>query len=252
MLEKILAKLRREYVDKNKLLLDVLMLLTFSIVTIVIFHVFGVSELFYNFTRKYERFELDEAIFSLAAISIYLMLFSIKRYFDLRLYIVRSNIDGLIGIFNRRKGIEIIKDEMDYAVRKGKNISIIMYDLDNFKIINDRLGHTVGDSVLKKVVDLVESEIRIGDAHIRWGGEEFVILCPDTDVKKATIIAERCRRKIEKTDILAGRVVTASFSVLEADIHDSLRSNIEKLDKLLYKSKNAGRNRVTGADTVTL
>ena len=102
------------------------------------------------------------------------MLFSVKRYFDLRDYIVRANIDGLIGIFNRRKGTEIIKDEMDYAIKKGKNISLIMYDLDNFKIINDSLGHNVGDTVLKKVVDLVESEIRIGDVHIRWGGEEFI------------------------------------------------------------------------------
>ncbi len=246
MFEKIRAKLRREHVDDKKFVLDVLILFVVSGLTIFLFHLFGISELFYNFTRKYERFELDEIIFSLAVISIYFMLFSVKRYFDLRDYIVRANIDGLIGIFNRRKGTEIIKDEMDYAIKKGKNISLIMYDLDNFKIINDSLGHNVGDTVLKKVVDLVESEIRIGDVHIRWGGEEFIILCPDTDIERATIIAERCRKKIERAVIMPNNNITASFGVMEADIQEDLRSNIEKLDTLLYKSKISGRNRVTG------
>jgi diguanylate cyclase (GGDEF)-like protein len=244
MIRNITAKLRREYTDNRKILAETVFLILVSVLTIMLFDMFNLTEAFYEFTRNHEEYNLDEVVLALSVISLYLMIFVTRRFLELRRYIIKANTDALIGIFNRRKGSEIINDEMTKAKRRGNRVSLIMYDLDNFKKINDTLGHNIGDAVLKDVASLVDSEIRVRDSHIRWGGEEFIILCPDTDLDGATKIAERCRRIIDETEIVFGRPVTASFGVIEIKLESDLRDNIEILDKMLYKSKESGKNNV--------
>jgi len=244
MIRNITAKLRREYTDNTKLLTETMLLILVSVLTVILFNMFNVTEKFYDFTRRHEVYNLDEVVLALSVISLYLMFFISRRFFELRKYIIKANTDSLIGIFNRRKGSELINEEMTKAKRRGNKVSLIMYDLDNFKKINDTLGHNIGDAVLKEVASLVDSEIRLRDSHIRWGGEEFVILCPGTELAGATKLAERCRSIIDRTEIVFGHPVTASFGVIEIKLEADLRDNIEVLDKMLYRSKESGKNNV--------
>lgn len=244
MVRDIVVKLRREYSDNKRILTETIIFIIISVATLLLFHIFDVTEKFYEFTRSHDNYELDEIVLSLSAISLLLFIFVTRRFLELRTYIIKANTDSLIGIFNRRKGSDLIIVEMEKAKKRGQSISLIMYDLDNFKTINDTFGHNVGDAVLVQVAAIVNNKIRVRDSHIRWGGEEFVILCPDTGIDGAMALAERCREKIASADILEGRNISASFGVIQVDLEMDLRDNISVLDKMLYKSKESGKNNV--------
>ena len=119
-----------------------------------------------------------------------------------------------------------------------------MYDIDHFKKINDTYGHNVGDDVLKAITDIVKGRIRTIDVFARWGGEEFLILLPDTNVLSASVLAEELRLMIENTEIIKGEKITASFGVTEFRSGDTFEIFINRVDKLMYQAKQSGRNKV--------
>ena len=123
-----------------------------------------------------------------------------------------------------------------------------MFDLDHFKEVNDTHGHDIGDVVLRNTVELVQRQIRKSDTLARWGGEEFMIITPLTDVLELKSIAESLRTKIEKQEHEHAGVVTASFggSILRSD--DNFANLIKRVDAALYQSKKQGRNRCTIID----
>ena len=123
---------------------------------------------------------------------------------------------------------------------------MIIFDLDHFKQINDTFGHNVGDKVLKEVARIVRKNLRNTDIFARWGGEEFIILLPNTDLKGAKSVAEKLRRAIERLYIpeLKGRKITASFGVTQVYNDELLAEAIHRADTALYKAKNEGRNQV--------
>ncbi|BAU23791.1 hypothetical protein THC_1426 [Caldimicrobium thiodismutans] len=157
--------------------------------------------------------------------------------------------DPLLGIYNRRFLIEMLKKEEKKAKRTGKPFSIILADLDHFKKINDTYGHFVGDRILKEFSDLVGSLIRGMDYFARFGGEEFLIMLPEISKDSAVLVAERIRKALEKHEILIseGQTIklTASFGVAEYPA-DALNYEglIKKADTRLYQAKAEGRNRV--------
>jgi diguanylate cyclase (GGDEF)-like protein len=164
--------------------------------------------------------------------------------------------DGLLQIFNRRYLNEQLQVEIERARRYRRSLALVAADLDNFKTVNDRHGHQVGDQVLKGFADLVRTNIRqSSDWVARYGGEEFIIVLPESAIQGATATAEKLRRVCEATVMAAsaGEVrITASFGV--ASFEPAGTSNQEQSDALLlradtalYKSKAAGRNRVTAA-----
>ncbi|WP_018231677.1 GGDEF domain-containing protein [Thioalkalivibrio thiocyanodenitrificans] len=153
--------------------------------------------------------------------------------------------DELTGIANRREFTRILNRELDRARRYGTPLSLIMYDLDHFKRVNDSFGHDVGDHVLQKVARLVNDNIRSVDTAGRWGGEEFMILMPQSVAAAARIAAEKLRQTIAQYRFDGvGTVITASFGVALFTQQDDRDSLLKKADQALYQAKARGRNRV--------
>ena len=123
--------------------------------------------------------------------------------------------DSLCGIFNRRKFDNLITLEINRSKRYNTNFSIIMFDLDKFKIINDSFGHETGDLVLKKTAEVVQKNIRNSDIFARWGGDEFIILVPGTTSNEAVILAEKLRVLISSINVADCPQLTGSFGIAE-------------------------------------
>ncbi|MBX2811612.1 MAG: diguanylate cyclase [Myxococcales bacterium] len=158
--------------------------------------------------------------------------------------------DGLTEVLNRRALEERLAEAFTYFLRRGTPLSIAMLDLDHFKQINDNYGHQAGDDVLREAARRVTSMIREYDTIGRYGGEEFLVLLPDTPGEEATSIAERIRRSIAELPVETrdGGTIHASVSVGLATAHAGFRGNvkdvIESADAALYRAKRGGRNRV--------
>jgi diguanylate cyclase (GGDEF)-like protein len=151
--------------------------------------------------------------------------------------------DGLTGIPNRRCIEEAIDLEIERSRRYDLPLSLITFDLDNFKRLNDTFGHDAGDRVLIEVARLVEPHLRANDRFGRWGGEEFTIVAPETTAESARHLADRLRAAIEDYDFgLIGRL-SASFGVAAYGAQDSTTILVKRADVALYRAKAFGRNR---------
>ncbi len=152
--------------------------------------------------------------------------------------------DELTALFNRRHILELLETELEKAKRYGRDLSLIMMDLDFFKKINDSYGHQFGDKVLKKIGYILQQNTRNLDLVGRYGGEEFLLILPETELKKAALVAEKLRQKIKNEEIEGlDFKLTASFGV--AQFKDELSQQlIKRADKRLYKAKAEGRDRV--------
>ncbi len=152
--------------------------------------------------------------------------------------------DPLTGIFNRKRFNEELSVEIERVKRYSGFLALIMFDIDHFKEINDAYGHAVGDAVLVELTSLVGSLIRKADVFSRWGGEEFLILLPETDLDGAEKMAEKLRASVETRKFPGVARVTCSFGVAtftEIDDEDTL---FKRADDALYEAKKTGRNRV--------
>ena len=158
-----------------------------------------------------------------------------------------SKEDALTGCLNRAGFTSVLTLEQERLNNGGCALSFIMLDIDFFKKVNDTWGHSVGDEVLVNLSKLIRSRIRTTDALVRWGGEEFVILCGDTPLQNAQFLAEKLRTNVENTQLIAQQQITCSFGVAEMMPHEDTKSVFERLDKALYSSKRSGRNSVTAA-----
>jgi diguanylate cyclase (GGDEF)-like protein len=151
----------------------------------------------------------------------------------------------LTGIYNRNRLKEIAIYEFKKMKRDKYPLSLIMFDIDHFKKINDTFGHNVGDYTLKTIASLVGGLIRESDTFVRWGGEEFIILAPSTSLQNASILAEKLRASIEAYNFETVGRVTCSFGVAEASTNRlDFEELVERADKALYVAKKGGRNRV--------
>jgi two-component system, cell cycle response regulator len=153
-----------------------------------------------------------------------------------------AHTDFLTGIHNRSKFEKLLSDEITRSNRYGVPLSIIMVDIDHFKDVNDVYGHLVGDIILKEFSDIIQLSIRQNDLFARWGGEEFIILCPHTDIEGTRALAEMLREKIERYHFTKADHKTASFGV--AQYNDGMDANtlFFQVDTALYEAKESGRN----------
>jgi polar amino acid transport system substrate-binding protein len=152
--------------------------------------------------------------------------------------------DQLTGLFNRLKLDESLKTEVARKKRYRCNLSVILLDVDKFKEINDTYGHPAGDDVLRSLATLLKGNLREIDIIGRWGGEEFLVICPETDLKQASNIAEKLREKISSYNFIHGKVVTGSFGTAELLDGEQEANLIKRADLALYHAKKGGRNRV--------
>lgn len=156
----------------------------------------------------------------------------------------QSVTDELTRLYNRRKIMEIVTTEVDRAVRYGHPVSIILFDVDNFKMINDNHGHQGGDTALKKISALARESLRRSDYIGRWGGEEFLIVCPETSIGEAETVAEKLRRRISGYACGLG-TLSCSFGVSEFEKEQySIDDFIHHVDMAMYRAKESGKNRV--------
>jgi len=158
--------------------------------------------------------------------------------------------DGLTGVFNRRHLDEQLPSELERARRTNQPISVAMVDLDNFKRINDTVGHAVGDRALQVIAEVIGSLLRQSDFVARYGGEEFAIVFADTNCEAAAAASERIREAIASrdwADIHPDIRLTASFGVAQADATSDAGKLLDEADARLYAAKAAGRNRVVAS-----
>ncbi len=161
--------------------------------------------------------------------------------------------DPLTSIYNRLHFNNFLDAEIDRVKRYGGTFSLIFFDLDRFKEINDEYGHLAGDQVLREVVRVVQNANRNADIFARYGGEEFIILAPSTDTAGARTHAERLRRDIENHRFNGINRLTCSFGIAEFQPdHDDVTSLFRRADTALYNAKKNGRNRVEAIPSAKL
>ncbi|ABD89064.1 diguanylate cyclase (GGDEF domain) [Rhodopseudomonas palustris BisB18] len=157
---------------------------------------------------------------------------------------IKATTDPLTGLFNRGKFDVVLGYELARAERYGNPLSLIVYDIDHFKEVNDAYGHQAGDRVLVQLSAIVSAAIRQTDLLVRWGGEEFVLVLPDTDGATARLVAEKLRQAIEQSGFDLAGTITCSFGVSIYVEGDSVDSLVARTDNALYRAKMNGRNRV--------
>ena len=165
-------------------------------------------------------------------------------------------VDGLTGLANRRQADEALASELARTERLGGPVGLILADVDDFKAVNDRFGHPTGDVVLRDLADTLRENVREIDTAARWGGEEFALILPGTDLEGAAQVAERIRAALAEREILsvdgAPLHVTASFGVATSTATTTVQQLVEAADESLYRAKRAGKDRVyAGTEPVT-
>ncbi len=191
------------------------------------------------FTVKIHEYDNDEKYYVISLTDIT----QIKQKSNLLEY--QANHDQLTGLYNRQKFNDIFTKEMRRCKRYSSFLSVILFDIDNFKTVNDNYGHEAGDDVLRKIANIISVNLRETDSLVRWGGEEFIVLLPETDLQTASSVAEKL---LESLSVLTFNFmpekITASFGVATLNETDSESSLISRADEMLYKAKRNGKNRV--------
>jgi diguanylate cyclase len=168
-------------------------------------------------------------------------------YLNTKFIKLEMSIDPLTGAFNRRSFETIIQKLLEISQITNTSITLAIADLDYFKKINDTFGHLAGDEALKHFVNIIKRNLRKSDYVFRIGGEEFLILLPNTELKDAVEIVERIRKDLEENPLhYDGKEIkiTASFGLAEVDKEKYINEIIKKADEKLYKAKESGRNKV--------
>lgn len=201
--------------------------------------------------RKMEKYNTSFIFFLVNILIVVLIVFLIKRYVKDNLeYLVCY--DGLTKIYNRRYFNEYLSGELKKAERYQRCFSLIMFDIDHFKRVNDTYGHDAGDSVLKELSWLIQTNIRKSDVLSRLGGEEFGILAPETGIEDAFRLSEKLRGIVEENTFKYAGKITISLGVAQFNQGDSIDSIYKRADNALYCAKNNGRNRSEIEDNCSL
>lgn len=175
----------------------------------------------------------------------------LEEKYHLKLFNIATS-DSLTKLHNKRYTISELENQYKIAKRNNRIFSLIMFDIDDFKIINDKYGHIAGDEFLKNVASHININLREQDFAGRFGGDEFLIILPETKIEGATILADRIREKIEKSEIvyrdhkiettISGGISQFNFS------YNNIKELLEITDKALYKAKKSGKNKVIKAN----
>lgn len=152
--------------------------------------------------------------------------------------------DSLTGLYNRHKLDMHLVREKERSDRYNHVFSLVILDIDHFKSINDRFGHQAGDEVLRQVGALIKKSIRSSDIPGRWGGEEFLIICPETNRQGAKIFAEKIRKDLQAVSFVSDTTITISGGVAEYELKEDSEKLVKRADDNLYKAKLSGRNRI--------
>ncbi|MEW5908885.1 MAG: diguanylate cyclase [Thermodesulfobacteriota bacterium] len=160
-----------------------------------------------------------------------------------------ATIDGLTKLYNSRHFYNQLQLEVDRTIRYNHKLSLLLLDIDNFKLFNDSFGHLEGDKVLRRIGEIIKSCLRKMDSAYRYGGEEFTILLPETNATEAMVVAQRIRSAIESEFFVSSQkesgLVTVSIGVSEYLPKEKISNFIRRSDSAMYDSKRSGRNMVS-------
>ena len=169
-----------------------------------------------------------------------------NRYILEEKLIEQTYTDELTGLYNRKSYNDRLQEFLALKKRYDITFSMLMYDIDDFKIVNDNYGHDNGDKVLIDMSALIESHIRENDYLFRIGGEEFIIIFSETSLDKAKVIAEKIRKKVSSTLFTSENLkITISIGLSEVLKEDDASTIFKRVDKLLYKSKHNGKDKIS-------
>jgi diguanylate cyclase (GGDEF)-like protein len=161
-----------------------------------------------------------------------------------------TTVDGLTQVYNKRYFMENLERELSRAQRYGRDLSLLIFDIDHFKNVNDTYGHLAGDHVLKQMAELVKNNTRREDFMARYGGEEFAVILPEIDHDRAMVMGEKVRKLVEaEVFVFEKTSMPTTVSIGVATVDDSISEATEMIklaDTNLYEAKRAGRNRVVG------
>ncbi|MBA8613249.1 GGDEF domain-containing protein, partial [Vibrio cholerae] len=198
------------------------------------------DHLIQDMQSDYEEF----AAFTIVIFILYSWFFYRNHQYSIKLKTL-SGLDYLTKSFNRHRFMEFLSYEYERFLRNGEKYSIVMIDVDYFKSINDQFGHTVGDKYLLELTNLIKSRLRKSDIFARWGGEEFIILLPETSVNQALILTESLRVNIKKHQFTGKKPITISLGISEVLKSDEgMEIVIDRADRALYQAKKTGRDKV--------
>ena len=171
------------------------------------------------------------------------------RYYELKKYnqklLYLSETDLLTQIYNRTKIDQALHDNIDTAEKTHEPLSLLLIDVDYFKTVNDTFGHPVGDQILIEIVQLIKESIRRYDILGRWGGEEFLILCPKTTQDEALKVAERIQKKIKNAVFTTQQRHSVSIGIATLRLDDTPHTLISHADAALYQAKKDGRDTIS-------
>lgn len=225
---------------------DVYALIIFNIIMFLIFSKIDFLEMVYNYSKEYEHIELDEIVPLFFTLTISLFLFSLKRLSELKkTYKITHEMsikDHLTGLFNRRIIEDFYKIEVNRIKRSESDLTLLIIDIDNFKKINDKFGHNTGDLVLKEFSSILKKSTRKMDIISRWGGEEFLLLCPHSKETNNEIIANRILNDVREYSFSSDNSLSASIGMIKIKNKETFEDSIKRADDLLYKAKHAGKD----------
>lgn len=209
----------------------------------------GVLTIMFNKTHKSSKVELE--LFKTISETISFGMQAIENRIEKEKLIkeldIQATTDALTKCVNRHKGSQIVINEVERSHRYNRPLSLLYFDVDFFKTINDIYGHEQGDQALISIAKITNKLIRKLDISVRWGGEEFIIILPECDLNSAVIIAEKLRTNFEAHEFIKGRNLTASFGVATLQDSENWEHLIKRADDFMYKAKRNGRNRVVYA-----
>lgn len=156
--------------------------------------------------------------------------------------------DKLTGAWNRAGVRDVLESSLEEYKVKNIPCTLLSIDIDHFKKINDDFGHDIGDQALKVLTALIDKHTRDDDYLARWGGEEFILICPNTNMHAAQVLAATLKYKIETTDLIDQRRITCSFGIAEL-ANEEIKDWFKRADEALYRAKAAGRNAIESATT---
>ncbi len=220
--------------------------LVFVISTLILMVAFSIGDIINEKREKLEFVNYSIALILTAAALLSVGYYSINRFKKEKQKIEElSKHDYLTQLLTRREGMDRFRYLIHYSKRMKRNLSMIMMDLDDFKRVNDTYGHICGDHVLKQVAKSINKCIRQTDIAMRWGGEEFLVILPETNRIKAYVTAERIRKDIEIINFECSEksfriTITCGVALFDRSLNEE--KNIEKVDQALYKGKRSGKN----------
>lgn len=238
---------------RERIIAGVAMCVLIAVVCVLLWIEFKRPDLVYSYTDRSVRY-LDTATSMVIAVTgnflilrTYVSLHHrdfarIQKYSETLEVLVQT--DAMTGLLNHAHGIKRLESEVSKAHRYGRKLSIVMLDLDFFKRVNDDFGHQAGDNLIVSFSDCLRRCSRVFDVGIRYGGEEFILILPETGLESACVVGERIRALLLESRSCVPTPITVSGGIVEYLPNDTADSMIKRADELLYRAKHSGRDRI--------